>query len=124
MTTNGELPAPPQAQVNGVGVGPQVLSTTDKLEILCGPLLNYRRMSGEHTADPAWHGSVLVVTTPGQRPEPIRVRCAGLAGSNEGAQHNLERSFKAVKLYEDPRKAFFNYEIEVPFQESRVDVGI
>ena len=118
MTTNGELNAPPQAQAKGVGRGPQVLSTTDNLEVLCGPLLNYRRMSGEHTADPAWHGSVLVVTTPGQRPEPLRVHCAGIVGSNEGAQHKLERSFNAIKLYEDPRKAFFNYEIEVPFQES------
>ena len=121
MTTNGDLPAPSQSEVSGVGNGPQVISTTQNLEIVCGPLLNYRRMSGEHTADPIWHGSVLIVTTPGQRPEALKVRCAGTAdheGRMNDARERFERSFRAIKLYEDPRKAFFNYEIEVPFQET------
>ncbi|KAK3725150.1 hypothetical protein LTR37_000661 [Vermiconidia calcicola] len=108
-------------QPNGIGNGPQVLSTTQDLEIICGPLLNYRRTSSEHTSNPVWHGSVLIVTTPGQRPEPLRIWCAGTAG-NGGGMHNekqgsLEHSSPAIKLFEDPRKAFFNYEIEVPFQE-------
>jgi hypothetical protein len=121
MTTNSELPAPPQTQSDGIGHGPQVLSTTPNLEIVCGPLLNYRRMSGEHTADPVWHGSVLVVTTPGQRPEALKVHCAGTAdheGRMNDARQKHERQFRAIKLYEDPRKAFFNYEIEVPFQDT------
>ena len=123
MTTNGaeSLPAPQQAQVHGVGQGPEVISTTQNLEVVCGPLLNYRRMSGEHTANPVWHGSVLVVTTPGQRPEALKVHCASVADSEarmQFAQSKHENSFKANKLYEDPRKAFFNYEIEVPFQDT------
>lgn len=121
MATNGRLPAPPQAQVHGAGEGPPVISTTADLEIVCGPLLNYRRMSGEHTASPVWHGSVLIVTTPGQRPEALSLHCAGIAdaeGRMQYAQGRNERSFRAIKLYEDPRTAFFNYEIEVPFQDT------
>ncbi|KAK5168282.1 uncharacterized protein LTR77_006851 [Saxophila tyrrhenica] len=117
MTTNGD--AAPQAPVSGVGNGPQVLSTTAHLEVICGPLLNYRRMSNEHSSNPIWHGSVLIVTTPGQRPEPLRLRLGGLTGSNDASAggDTRERTFEAIKLYEDPRKAFFNYEIDLPFQE-------
>ena len=119
MATNRDPPAHPELPP-GVGHGPQVLSTTPNLEIVCGPLLNYRRMSGEHTENPVWHGSVLIVTTPGQRPEPIRLRCMGPwrnDGMSNGQQTSGERTFNANKLLEDPRKAFFNYEIDVPFQE-------
>lgn len=118
MATYGE--GAQQAQVNGIGHGPQVQSTTSNLEIVCGPLLNYRRMSGEHTENPVWHGSVLIVTTPGQRPKPLQLRCAGPWNNNgmsNGHSTSQDRTFPAVKLYEDPRKAFFNYEIELPFQE-------
>ncbi len=111
MITNGEV-----AHVTGVGSGPQVLSTTEHLEVICGPLLNYRRMSSEHSANPVWHGSVLIVTTPGQRPQQLKLRCVGtVSGQQNGSSE--ERRFPAIKLYEDPRKAFFNYEIDLPFQE-------
>ena len=118
-TINGEAP-PPQVQVDGSGLGPQVVSTTPNLELVCGPLLNYRRMSDEHTQNPVWHGSVLIVTTPGQRPDQLSLRCTGPlsdSGMSNGQPASLERSFQAIKLYEDPRRAFFNYEIDVPFQE-------
>ena len=116
MAANGEhrdfeqFDAPPQpnTDVPGYGMGPQVMSTTDDLEIMCGPLLNYRRMGGEHTDNPTWHGSILIVTTPGQKPGPCTVR--GNAGS---------RDFAPAKLYEDPRKGFWRYEIDVPFQETQ-----
>ena len=97
MATNGEMAH--NGRVNGVGNGPQVISTTGHLEIVCGPLLNYRRMSQEHTPNPVWHGSVLIVTTVGQNPGSLRLRLAN------GAH---DATFPAVKLYEDPRKAFFN----------------
>jgi hypothetical protein len=108
-----------QENVNGVGNGPQVISTTDHLEVICGPLLNYRRMSNEHSANPVWHGSVLIVTTPGQRPSAIKLQFMGLTGANTNgtSTSSKPREFPAVKLYEDPRKAFFNYEIDLPFQE-------
>ena len=114
MATNGEMagaqPNTGSHQPNGIGRGPQVLSTTDNFEIVCGPLLNYRRMSGAHTESPIWHGSVLVVTTPGQQPEPLELECVS---SKEGSSGK----FKPVKLYEDPCKGFWRWEIEVPFLE-------
>lgn len=105
---------------SGVVAGPQVRSTTDRLEILCGPLLNYRRMSGEHTERPVWHGSVLIVTTPGQIPDQLRLSCIGPVGSSgmpNGRSASLNRTFPCVKLYEDPRKVFWRFELELLFQE-------
>lgn len=101
----------------GVGDGPQMRSTTDRLQVLCGPLLNYRRMSGEHTESPVWHGSVLLVTAPGQIPDQLRLSCIGSVGGSGMANGSREESFSGEKLYEDPRKAFWRFQIEVPFQE-------
>jgi len=98
-------------QADGLGTGPQVRSTTDRLMVICGPLLNYRRMSGEHTDSPVWHGSVLVVTTPGQSPEELRLSYVG------GDSSEVIGTFPGVRLFEDPRKAFWRFEIEVPFRE-------
>ena len=95
----------------GVGQGPQLVRTSGKVEVLCGPLLNYRRMSREHTAEPIWHGSVMIVTTPGQRPDALRLRCVGPARNNA-----LDYKFPAEKLYEDPKRGFFRYSLELPFQ--------
>lgn len=55
-----------RSTVTGVGQGPQVVSTSQAIETLCGPLLNYKRMSNTSTSKARWHGSVLIVTTPGQ----------------------------------------------------------
>lgn len=101
----------------GVGDGPQVLSTSNQLETLCGPLLNYRYMSGQSTDNPSWHGSVLIVTTPGQQQPQLIVR---------GAAIDYIRQVDGVKLYEDPKSAFWRFDIQVPFlpQESRWDYEI
>ncbi|KAK5132641.1 hypothetical protein LTR08_008763 [Meristemomyces frigidus] len=105
---------------NGVGNGPHVQSTTDGLEVLCGPLLNYKRMSGEQTDNPVWHGSVLVVTTPGRRPDALRLSCVGPVrntGMTNGHSAPRDQAFSGVRLFEDPRKAFWRFEIELPFGE-------
>lgn len=94
---------------NGVGVGPRLQRTSGELDIVCGPLLNYRHMSGEHTANPTWHGSVLIVTTPGSRPEKLRLNSVGASSANQEVQ--------GAKLYQDPHKAFWQFSLEVPFQE-------
>jgi hypothetical protein len=109
-----------QSQTNGVGNGPQLQSTSGDAEVLCGPLLNYRRMSGENTENPIWHGSVLVVTKPGQVPEKLNLSHLGAPG--QGGQSNdhsasLDRTISGVKLFEDPRKAFWQFDLEAPFQE-------
>ena len=73
-----------QTQQNGIGRGPQIRSTSGQLEVLCGPLLNYRRMSREHTDSPVWHGSVLIVTMPGNVPDLMTLSCVGAAGNSNG----------------------------------------
>ncbi|KXL48116.1 hypothetical protein M433DRAFT_142140 [Acidomyces richmondensis BFW] len=115
---NSEPEVPIQA--NGIGTGPQVVSTSSTVEILCGPLLNYKHMSGEHTENPLWHGSVLIVTTPGRSPDNLQLTCQGLMGNTcmpNGDSVSLDRYFPGVKLFEDPRKAFWRFNIELPFLE-------
>ncbi|KAF2862793.1 hypothetical protein K470DRAFT_167058 [Piedraia hortae CBS 480.64] len=108
-------------QPNGVGQGPQVVSTSGNIEVLCGPLLNYRRMSGANTESPVWHGSVLLVTTPGQRDTSLHLHCAGPRNSvQQGNLSGLQATYPGVKLYEDPKKAFWRYLIELPFLDQEM----
>ena len=103
----------------GIGEGPQVISTAPGLEVVCGPLLNYRRMSNESAGAPIWHGSVLIVTKPGQQtpkltllaagPVDVSIQNAPFVGGNS--------TFLADKLYEDPDKAFWRFLIELPIQK-------
>ncbi|KAF2083257.1 hypothetical protein K490DRAFT_52138 [Saccharata proteae CBS 121410] len=118
--TFGEVHSTEENGVPGVGSGPQVLSTTESLEVQCGPLLNYKRMSGIESGTPTWHGSVLIVTTPGQLHPELHLECLGPVG-NAGQVNGLSagqgsRKFRGFKLYEDPRKAFWRFEIALPFQ--------
>lgn len=101
---------------HGIGSGPQIVSTSNAVEVMCGPLLNYKRMSNEFTAQPMWHGSVLIVTTPGNNPGPLFLRICGPAGASTNGSSDTRR-FQAQKLFEDPRKGFWRYEIDVPFGE-------
>lgn len=111
---------PVAPQGDGIGTGPQIVATTDEVDLLCGPLLNYKRMSNEHTESPQWHGSVLIVTTAGSRPGALSLSCLGSSGdgaTSNGQTGQQDRSFPAQRLFEDPKKAFFRYEIDVPFLE-------
>lgn len=111
---------PVQNGVNGVGQGPQLLNTREGLQVLCGPLLNYRRMSEENTDGPMWHGSVLVVATAGQKPPALQIRNA------DGGEASPSRSIQGEKLYEDPKSSFWRFELQVPFlpHESRWEYHI
>ena len=101
------------------GAGPQIGGPRNELEVLCGPLLNYRHMSGEHTDDPIWHGSVLLVTKPGQTPGDLTVDYAGAVkeGStlSKGLPSAHSQSFSGSRLYEDLDKSFWQFSINVPF---------
>ncbi|KAF2129377.1 hypothetical protein P153DRAFT_316272 [Dothidotthia symphoricarpi CBS 119687] len=104
----------------GVGQGPQVISTSEGVDVICGPLLNYRRTSNQQTGQPIWHGSVLIVTTPGQQDPQLVLSPAGAIDPNVGhAAYNApsERAFRAEKLYEDPHRAFWRFILDVPFQQ-------
>ncbi|KAE8828772.1 hypothetical protein PTNB85_07960 [Pyrenophora teres f. teres] len=116
--------------VTGIGQGPQVLSTSGVLDVIMGPLLNYRRTSNQQTGQPVWHGSVLIVTTPGQQDANAAHSNPQLVLSPAGAVDRsigdvrfsvAERTFHGQKLYEDSKKAFWRFIIEAPMQpfESR-----
>jgi len=116
---------------HGVGRGPQVLSTSNGVEVICGPLLNYRGMSKERTDNPVWRGSVLIVTTPGQVHPELKIRIRRPAGGDDDesiytGSASFTKSVRGEKLYEDPKGAFWRFMIEVPFQarESTWEYGI
>lgn len=118
---NGGVQSTPNAHngTNGIGNGPGVVSTTAGLDVIAGPLLNYRRTS-TNGGETLWHGSALIVTTPGQQ-DPVMV--LGPAGPVDQSIGNVQFSrpqpvsIRGEKLYEDPKRAFWRFIIEVPFQQ-------
>jgi hypothetical protein len=102
-------------------------SSAVELEIICGPLLNYKRMSNELTESPVWHGSVLIVTSPTQLQPDLLLRSAGAVG-NQIANEDPSgaRTFQAEKLYQDSRKVFWRFAIDLPIQshEARWEYSI
>ncbi|KAF2829121.1 hypothetical protein CC86DRAFT_318167 [Ophiobolus disseminans] len=114
--------------VTGVGQGPQVVSTSEGVDVIGGPLLNYRRTSNQQTGQPIWHGSVLIVTTPGQQNPQLVLSPAGAVDQSAGhVRFSVEaRTFHGEKLYEDRKRAFWRFIVEAPFQqfESRWNYNI
>ncbi|KAF2277310.1 uncharacterized protein EI97DRAFT_395944 [Westerdykella ornata] len=109
-----------QAGVEGLGTGPAADYTPHKVDIICGPLLNYKHMSDVESGRPNWHGSVLVVTTPGQRQPELTLAPAGAVRAEEpetSFSGSWSEVVKGEKLYEDPGKAFWRFLIHVPFQK-------
>lgn len=100
--------------VEGIGNGPQVVSTSRGLECLVGPLLNYRHMENGQ-----WHGSVLIVTTPGQQDPQLTLTCVGAVGPSQEktVTETGTRTVGAEKLYEDTAKGFWRFKLDVPFQQ-------
>jgi hypothetical protein len=113
-------------------------------EVMCGPLLNYRRMENA-----TWFGSVLVVTRGGglgdcSAPElklkiggsvhrsgsiasqPAPVNGVDSSYAQEQAGGNGETTIKGTRLYSDPAHTFWRFSLEVPLQqtEQRVYYGI
>ncbi|KAI1352264.1 hypothetical protein F5Y01DRAFT_280415 [Xylaria sp. FL0043] len=103
----------------------------DGKEVICGPLLNYRRMEGN-----TWYGSVLVVIKGGGKTQPFQptlhlgrvklgsdqsglVSNGGTADAAEGAPRNGSDPSRSdhgtdvdgICLYSDPRATFWNFPI-------------
>jgi hypothetical protein len=86
----------------------------DGKEIVCGPLLNYRRMEGRR-----WVGSVLVVTAGGGREQPLvpkmELRRYGGGGGGGGGQG--QNGIEGYCLYSDSRNTFWRFDIKVDMEE-------
>lgn len=122
---------------NGYGNGPGITDAGNRLNIVCGPLLNYKGMSTAGSTSASWHGSVLIVSKPGQHPPDLSFKYTGPhsrsasgppdranAGSNNKALPNSQNSNSSldsrasgVKLYEDPVKAFWRFDLDLPLHD-------
>jgi len=105
----------------------------DGKEIVCGPLLNYRRMAGSR-----WHGSALIVTSGGGKTQSfvpiLRLAqakewetgqtVASEAGTDDAASGQgdcgssvsataCSTEIQGVCLYSDPRNTFWAFNLEV-----------
>ncbi|KAF2456773.1 hypothetical protein BDY21DRAFT_287250 [Lineolata rhizophorae] len=115
---NTTVPEQQQNGAAGVGRGPQIVSTSEALEVLSGPLLNYKRMSKSAGSGTTWHGTVLLVTTAGQRDPQLTLRFSRpVSGNPSAAAPAPERTVGGTKLYEDPKKCFFRFDLDVPFAD-------
>ncbi|KAI9759047.1 MAG: hypothetical protein M4579_002636 [Chaenotheca gracillima] len=126
--------------VDGIGQGPGIVNgvnSSSPLEVQCGPLLNYKGMSDSRAGTSTWHGSVLIVSKPGPSQPELRLSYDGPrstssgqadiatnGASANGLQNGVHtngppsRTFPGVKLYEDPTKTFWRFQIDLPLQES------
>ena len=107
----------------GNGIAPDTISVKGGLEVLCGPLLNYKGMNTSSSRAPTWHGSILIVSKPGQRHPELKLKCCGPAGPEAHANQKTEhihkvqdQSVSGEKLYADPGKVFWRFPIDLPFQ--------
>lgn len=114
------------ATETSAGQAPQIVSTSNALEVLCGPLLNYKRMSTTDASTPLWHGSVLIVTKPGDQAPTLRLRCAGRVQAASAEQQptsdasptaSQSQHFTGEKLYQDANSAFWRFSIHLPLQD-------
>ena len=103
----------------GHGEGPKIISASNELETLCGPLLNYQRMS-EENGQVQWHGSVLIVTKPGQALPQLELQSLGAYdGSSRPAAGTRKQLVDGLKLYADPDKTFWRFTIVVPLSNAQ-----
>jgi len=99
------------------GDGPQIISTSAELEVLCGPLLNYQRLA-EEESEAVWYGSVLLVTKPGQKLPPLTLKPLGALDGVTKVKSHAELNIEGLKLYSDPDKAFWRFTLRVPLVEA------
>ena len=120
----------------GYGNGPGIISIDDELEVLCGPLLNFKSISNTASGPPKWHGSVLIVTKPGSRHPQLHLKCINVTKTDNGLRSvsgindidgchksshfalGQECRVQGIKLYADPVKAFWRFDLKLLLQES------
>ena len=95
---------------DGRGDGPQLVSLSSHIEVLCGPLINYQHM-GDEQGQTTWHGTVLLVTKPGQHLPELE-----LAPIFEGSIARKQK-IQALKLYADGDKIFWRFSLKLPLSD-------
>ena len=85
------------------------------IEVICGPLLNYKHLSNPDTT-PIWNGSVLIVAKPGPLTPVLHLREV-----SNGSNDSPPRTFEGSSLYQDPSKAFWQFVIDLPLRDQEAD---
>ncbi|KAI1820046.1 hypothetical protein F4861DRAFT_92703 [Xylaria intraflava] len=81
--------------------------THDGKEVICGPLLNYRRMTGN-----TWHGSVLLVIRGGGKTQSYQPTLhLARDGGSDPVQTIRGTDVVGACLYSDPRATFWSFPI-------------
>ena len=108
---------------NSFGMAPDTVGATGGLEVMCGPLLNYKGMGSASSRAPTWRGTVLIVTKPGKGQPELKLNCRGQAGSEGHASQRMGDNQEvqgqivpSVKIYADPVKVFWRFALELPLQ--------
>ena len=117
--------------MNGHGTGYDASKTDVGLELICGPLLNYKWMSNSEPGPPTWFGSVLVVTRPGKYQPRLFLKC--LDSIQDKADRNSQLpsrtantrvdsshdnfSTDGIRLYADSVGVFWRFDLESRIQE-------
>lgn len=114
ITVAAAHPDRPDGQSDVLYDGPG--AAADGKEIVCGPLLNYRR-----TTTGRWYGSVLVVIKGGGpdvlfQPTLQLRKAAGEPPAPNGELHGAT-TFESGRLYSDVRNTFWSFDIDVPIEE-------
>jgi hypothetical protein len=102
----------------GYGTGPDVTNSSDAFEVLCGPLLNYQRMSEENSSAAYWHGSVLLVTKPNLKIPSLELKSLGAWDASINVKTSQAQLVDALKLYSDPNKTFWRFTLRLPLVEA------
>lgn len=117
--------------MNGYETGYGAARTDAGLELICGPLLNYKWMSNSKPGPPTWFGSVLVVTKPGAHQPRLFLKCLdriqgeldrnpqppSRAGNSNVDYPQDDFSIDGTRLYADPVGVFWRFDIEARIQE-------
>ncbi|KAK4944434.1 hypothetical protein LTR10_016108 [Elasticomyces elasticus] len=107
-----------QETQTGHGAGPNTMTSSSDFEILCGPLLNYQRMS-EEDSNVLWHGSVLIVTKPAQQTPLLELKPLGAWNpSHTNIRSSGRQTVEGLKLYSDPYKTFWRFTLRLPLAEA------
>ncbi|KAF9887459.1 hypothetical protein FE257_010176 [Aspergillus nanangensis] len=94
----------------------QVSDPNPQIDVICGPLLNYKNMDVTPSAS-IWRGSVLIVTKPGPTHPRLLLRPTGPVGApNADLANSQGVSIDGLRLYEDPEKAFWRFSLSVPIE--------
>ncbi|KAL4809758.1 hypothetical protein BDV18DRAFT_132727 [Aspergillus unguis] len=108
---------------SGVSPNANISETNAQVDITCGPLLNFKNMDVTPSSS-IWHGSVLIVTKPGQAQPQLHLRQAGPVVADPAITQAVANTqgvaIDGLRLFEDPQKAFWRFSLTLPLEDYEV----